>query len=153
MKSAYQSICRLLASSGYHDRDIAEFLDKLLRMGPTSVLSDIRDLRHLPHTSSPRHVFDVPTDRFVPPPSETALKIERLLVHDVGMSKTTAIEHLSKEILLRFPNLQIPPESRKGFRSWLMRLSTLVPEKELLHVATSIRNRSVQDSPTDWRLK
>lgn len=153
MKSAYQRICRLLASSGYHDRDIAEFLDELLKAGPMSAIKDIGDIRRTINMPSSNRAFDVPTHRFVPPQSDTASKIERLLVRDAGMPRAIAIERLSNELRIRFPDLQVPPESRKGFHLWIRRLAMLVPEKELLHIATNIRNRSVHDSPTDWRLK
>lgn len=153
MKLAYLNICRLLASSGYHERDIAEFMDDLLRLGPRNVLNDISDIRRMTKTMSPERISDVPSDRGVPSSSDTAMKIERLLIHDAGISRAAAVELLSNAILLRYPNIRVPAESRKGFHSWIQRLITLVPEKDLLHIATNIRNRWVHDSPTDWHLK
>lgn len=153
MKSAYLNVCRLIASSGYQERDIAEFLDELIKQGPSAVISDIDDIRRFLKTTSPTRIFDVPTDRFVASLSDTALKIERLLINDAGMPKAAAIQLMSEELRLRYPNMRVPSESRKGFYSWIRRLTSQVSEKELLHIATSIRNRSVHDSPTDWRLK
>jgi hypothetical protein len=152
MKSAYLNICRLIASSGYQERDIAAFVDELIKQGPNAVIGDIDDFRRLMKTPSSNRIFDTPTEQAVPL-SDTALKIERLLINDAGMPKAVAVALLSDELRLRFPHLDVPRESRKGFYSWIRRLTALVPEKELLHIATSIRNRSVRDSPIDWRLK
>jgi hypothetical protein len=152
MKSAYLNICRLLASSGYQERDIAEFVHELIKQGPSAAIGDIDDFRRLMKTTSSSRIFDTQTEQAVPL-SDTALKIERLLINDAGMPKAVAVSLLSDELRLRFPRLDVPPESRKGFYSWIRRLTALVSEKELLHIATSIRNRSVHDSPTDWRLK
>ncbi len=152
MKDTYLSICRLLASSGFSDRDIAEFMNELIGMGPNTVLSDIRDIRRLTNTS-PKRVYDFPTEVYIVPPSETAMKIERLLIQDAGLTRLTAIERLSDELHRRFPKILIPPESRKGFHTWIQKLSALIPEKELLHIAAKIRNRSVHEPPSDWRLR
>ena len=152
------SVCRLLAASGFSDRDISEFLKDVSNMGPNSVISDVRDIRRLADPNSGVHVsgirvYDVPSEVFLPPPSDTALKIERLLIHDAGLTKFAAIELLSNEIRKKFPSVYIPSESRKGFRSWIEKLGHFLPEKELLHIATKIRNRSVHEYPNDWRLK
>ena len=69
------------------------------------------------------------------------------------MPRALAIEMLTEELRRRFPSQDIPPESRKGFSNWIRRLSQDIPEKELLFVATAIRNRIVHDAQTDWRLK
>lgn len=153
MKSTYLNICRLIASSGYPERDIIEFVDELIRQGPNAFIGDIEGLRRLMKNASSTRIFDVPTDQPVPPISDTAQKIERLLISDAGMPKAAAVTVLSEELRRRFPVLRVPSEGRKGFYLWIRRLTALVPEKELLHIATSIRNRLVHDSPTDWRLK
>ncbi|MCB0360284.1 MAG: hypothetical protein KDD44_11635 [Bdellovibrionales bacterium] len=154
MKDTYFNICRLLAASGYRESELAEFIEHALSVGPTSVLSTVRELRRLEANSSAfRYLTDTPTDRVVPPTTDAALKIERLLVHDAGMSKAVAIEVLSEELRRQFPTLDIPSGSRKGFTNWIRRLSETIPEKKLLFLATAIRNRVVHDAPGDWRLR
>lgn len=154
MKNAYLKICRLLAASGHKMNELEEFAHELRSLGSGAFLSDIDELRHMdPSYSAYRHRGDVSTYRSSQPPSDAALKIERLLLHDAGMPRTVAIEILTEELRRRFPSQDIPPESRKGFGNWIRRLSQDIPEKDLLFVATGIRNRVVHDAPTDWRLK
>lgn len=169
MKSGYVRICRLLASSGYRADDIAAFLDETVRQGPGAVLKDISGIREIIHSAysesaigdsanrvavspRPRRAYREPTYTAFPV-SDTAMKVERLLVFDAGMPRGLAVEQLTSELRARFPDLAIPSESRKGFHLWIHRLTAIVPEKELLHIATNMRNRWVHDMPTDWRLK
>lgn len=154
MKDAYVEICRLLAASGYREKELTEFIEQAMMAGPTSILSTIRELRRFEmHQSAFRSLADTPTDTFAPPPSDAALKIERLLIIDARMPRAAAIDALTEEIRRNFPTRNIPSESRKGFANWIRRLSEVVPEKELLFFATAIRNRVVHDAPGDWRLK
>ena len=153
MKHAYLRICRLLAASGYRERDLADFVHQVVSQGPEAFLSTVNDLRRLdPRSAAYPFLVDTPIDTFLPPPSDATMKIERLLLHDAGMPRAAAIEMLTEELRLRFPSLEIPPESRTGFSNWIRRLSQDIPEKDLLFIATAIRNRVVQDAPTDWRL-
>ncbi|MBV6320547.1 hypothetical protein [Duganella violaceipulchra] len=153
MKSPYLEICRLLASSGYSLRDISEFLDFSMRQSPNGTVREIEAMRHEINHWISNTDFDEPRDYSHSEFNETAQKVERLLIYDVGMPKSVAIEILSHELILRYPGLLLPPEGRKGFLAWIRRVASIVPEKELLHIATNIRNRSVHDLPTDWRLK
>jgi hypothetical protein len=154
MKSTYLRICRLLAASGYRMSELEDFINQAVSSGPGSFLATIDELRMIesdPNSSRVRR--DVPSYRLIAPISDAALKIERLLLHDAQIPRAAAIEMLSEEIRRRFPLQEIPPESRKGFANWIRRLSQEIPEKDLLFLATAIRNRVVHDAPTDWRLK
>ncbi|WP_216916605.1 MULTISPECIES: hypothetical protein [unclassified Synechococcus] len=154
MNDAYVRICRLLAASGYREKELFEFIEKAAFEGPKFFLSTIRELRELENNQSVFHVFvDTPSHEYKSPPSEAAIKIERLLIDEARMPRTVAINALSEEVKRHFPSRHIPPESRKGFVNWIRRLSEVVPEKDLLFLATAIRNRVVQDAPSDWRLK
>jgi len=153
MKSSYTHICRLLASSGYQEREISEFFNELIKRGPNAAIGEIESIRRYLKNTDQTYNLDVPTVRVSAPISDTAYKIERLLINDAGIPKTVAIGYISEELRRRYPSIQIPAESRKGFNSWIRRLIAHIPEKELLHIATNIRNRSVHDLPTDWRLK
>lgn len=153
MKSAYENICRLLASSGFSEREIFDFSDELFNIGPNGFLDDITHLKRLSKNTLIRNAFDVSPNQPRPTTNDTVKKIERLLIDEARLLKIVAVAMLSSELLTRFPKIQLPVESRKGFNHWLHKLTELVPEKELLHLATKIRNRSVHDQPTDWRLK
>lgn len=154
MNHAYLKICRLLAASGFREREIDDFLNQLLLSGRDEVLSTILDLRRM-DLSLPvdRALGDIPADRLLSSASDAAMKIERLLLHEAGMPRAAAIEIMTQELHQRFPMQEIPSESRKGFTNWINRLSRQIPEKDLLFIATAIRNRVVHDAPIDWRLK
>ncbi|MDP3670357.1 MAG: hypothetical protein Q8R69_11790 [Telluria sp.] len=153
MKHAYQNICGLIALSGFSDREVMEFAERLFQQRPDTFMLDIGEIRRILKNASPNQFLDEPVDRKVQSMGDTAHKIERLLILEAGIPKAIAVMNLLEELKLRFPSLHFPSENRKGFYTWIRRLCTLIPEKELLHVATSIRNRSVHDTPSDWRLK
>lgn len=153
MSTAYQKICRLLASSGFREHEIAEFADMASRADPRVLVDDVTQLRRLMNDSLHRRALDIPSHASLLAMSDVEHKIERLLLHDTGLPRALAVERLSSVLHSRFPNVVIPPESRKGFRAWIRRLATIVPERELLHIATNVRNQLVHDAPSDWRLK
>ncbi|MBZ0074388.1 hypothetical protein [Bordetella hinzii] len=153
MKNSYINICRLIASSGYSTNEIFEFLDELIIKDPSAAMKDIHSIRKTLQNLELRNFYDIPRSQFHSAHSDTITKIEHLLIDEAGIPKFVAIQLITEEIKLRHPNIDIPPESRKGFRYWIQRLTSYIPEKELLHIAMNIRNRSVHDSPSDWRLK
>lgn len=153
MKSSYLEICRLLAASGYSLRDLSQFLDMLMRQGPDLTMREIENIRDESRHHASNIDSDEPRGYARSEFNDIAQKVERLLIYDAGMPRALAIEILSTELMKKYPGLLLPSEGRKGFSAWIRRVAAVVPEKELLHVVTSIRNRSVHDSPTDWRLK
>ena len=153
MRAAYLKICRLLASSGFREQEIAEFAQAVTHTDPRALIEDVTQLRRLIGESLQGRILDIPSGTSYAPTSEVEEKIERLLIHDAGLPRALAVERLTSALQSRFPNVIVPPEARKGFRSWIRKLTTIAPEKELLHIATSIRNQMVHDAPSDWRLK
>lgn len=155
MKDPFDRICFLLAAADIKDRDIAEFLSRAsississtcqyissIRQSFTSHSMEIAE-RHDYRPSLRNHFADEITD-----------KIRTLLIENSGLTRTQAMEILSRELELRHPELPIPRDSRKGFHAWLSKLIEYIPESELLHIATQIRNRFVHDNDSDWRLK
>ncbi|MCC5051994.1 hypothetical protein [Xanthomonas campestris] len=79
-------------------------------------------------------------------------RVERLLKVDARLSTMKAVDIFSgaliREKLLRAD--QIPPLSKKAFNTWVDRISTIVEPKELLRIATLIRNRLAHEGNTDW---
>jgi|ERR1043166_3694497 hypothetical protein len=153
MKISYAQICTLLAASGLRERDFAEFAHALMQSGPRAFVDDVLHLRSNLHSLHMARSFDVISQLDIGARSEVDHKIERLLLLEAGLPKLTAIELLTEELRHRLPGVPIPPDSRKGFHSWIRKLTSVVSEKELLHIATKLRNRYVHDRPPDWRLK
>jgi hypothetical protein len=153
MKDSYFDICKLLAASGFRDRDIAEFSRTIFKRGQKAFTDDVLSMKHMLSELQNLTPYDTPSPVRQEAQGEIAQRIERLIILETGLPKLDAIALLTEELHKRFPDLPVPPESRKGFRSWIHRLASVYPEKELLHLATSIRNRYVHERPSDWRLK
>jgi hypothetical protein len=153
MKRAYLKLCRLIAASGFREREIVEFAEYVAARRPRELVVDVLELRELMGDVSQDRIFEPPTIGFDIQTNGLDEKIERLLISDAGLPRTIAIEELTKMLNERFPGIRVPPESRKGFRLWIQKLCALVPEKELLHLASSLRNRVLHEAPSDWRLK
>lgn len=164
MKSSYEKICRMLALSGYNDKDLENFIYEVHHRSPNRVIRDIEDVRRSMNSfismsessEFAKKNLDIDYERksyLLGSEGDTIMKIERLLLQEAGLSKSTAIHLLSNELMMKFPNAPIPHESKKGFYSWVERLINFIPEKDLLYIATNIRNKIVHDAPIDWRLK
>lgn len=154
MNYNFNQILLLLASSGFSEKDVHDFLNSAVKYGPNNCLREfsyarqkLRELRadQFEVGLESRHVSRLP--------SEALSKIERLLLDEAGLPKTAAVEFLTRELTRRYPNRPVPSESRKGFATWIEKLSHTFPESELLHIATKIRNEFVHQAPSDWRLK
>ena len=153
MKSSYLQICTLLAASAFREREITEFSQAIHQLGPKAFMDDVMSMRRAMSSLQGDVPYDVPSRAPVEASSEIVARIERLLVDETGLPKAAAIDILSSELRMRFPNQIIPSESRRGFQVWIHRLTNIISEKELLHLATAIRNRYVHERPSDWRLK
>ena len=161
MKNSSLKICRLLASSGYSEQEIRDFVFELFDLGPNMAVEHIFNIWQESKTSPFNKVFDYSINNTNPftknivanYENSTAQKIKRLLLIDAGLSIADASKLLTEELNKKFPNINIPTISKKSFYIWIEKLIFIVPEKDLLYIATSIRNRSVHDSPIDWKLK
>jgi len=125
----------------------------LYNKNPRVLVEDVTQLRRVMDASLHSWTLDVPSSASFISTTDVEDKIERLLIHDAKLPRALAVDRLSSVLQSRFPNIAIPPESRKGFRAWIRKLTTIVPEKELLFLATNVRNQHVHQTPSDWRLK
>lgn len=154
MNRIFDRICLLLAAAGYSEREMHEFVNVLMQMGPGAFARHVANARHM---LSDMHLeqLEAASERvFIGHTATGTLsKVERLLLDEANLPKMVAIELLTKELRRRYPNTSFPSESRKGFAAWIERLSAIIPDSELLHVATQIRNNYVHQAPSDWRLK
>lgn len=154
MNRAFNRVCLLLAAAGFSEREVREFANCLIEDGPGTLLHQftyVRDMLrgiHLEQLETTlEHTAVTQTS------AGTLSKVERLLLDEAGLSKGAAVDLLMIEFRKRYPTKRLPSESRKGFAAWIEKLSVVIPESELLHVATQIRNSFVHQTPSDWRLK
>lgn len=151
--TVYFRLCALLACSNFSEKELIEFADAVVQEGGRRFAKDVVRIKT---TLDSSHRVGYATYREIPPPNRingVGEKVERLLLEEAGLSKAVAVRLLTDELKSRFPRVAIPPESRKGFRQWIRRLSTMATESDLLHLATTIRNKFVHEKPADWRLK
>jgi hypothetical protein len=148
-RSSYLRICALLAAADVRHTDLIEFGRVSARKGPDALYQDVLRMRAQLYGSIRE---DRPREPH-PVQDELAAKVERLLFSEAGLSKSQAVEKLASELRRRYPDVTIPPEAKKGFTAWVRKLAALVPESDLLHLATTLRNSFVHDRPHDWRLK
>jgi len=150
-RNSYVRICALLAAADFLQDDLAEFAHILRQKGARGVYQDIARLKaDLNLTVGEREEHSSSES---PQTDELAEKVQRLLFDEARLTKLQAFEMLSTQIRTRHPGLDVPPDPKKGFSAWVRRLATFIPESELLHLATTIRNAFVHDRPQDWRLK
>lgn len=150
-RSSYQRICALLAAAEVRHSDIVEFSRTLLQRGPDGVYEDVLRIRAqfylAPDERGERAASGAPLN------DELAEKVQRLLIDEAHLTKTQALDLLSLAVRRRYPAVEVAPDPKKGFAAWIRRLRTVVPESDLLHLATTIRNSLVHERPHDWRLK
>lgn len=81
-------------------------------------------------------------------------RVERLLKIEAGLGTQDAYEKLKKTIVQygHMRSKDVPPLSKKSLSYWVDRLLDVVPEKEILRLATLIRNDTVHSPQTDWKL-
>ena len=87
MRAAYLKICRLLASSGFREQEIAEFAQAVTHTDPRALIEDVTQLRRLIGDSLQGRILDITSGTSYAPTCEVEEKIERLLIHDAGLPR------------------------------------------------------------------
>lgn len=151
----------LLAASGLSERELREGISALDLRSPEEVVRLVMELRresknlidkHLRPRS--HHHLDYPQDE--PGSSDTIFRVEELLRSEAHMTVKEAALELIESLEKRhggLPLLPPPSTSKRSFRSWLRTLLRHISERELLHIATVIRNSRVHSAPGDWPLR
>lgn len=157
MSNSYKKLCNLLAASNINEKEIYDFISTLQNANPHEVLDYISEVRKLLNTELNHYNYAYNSKNWYNPdnfemPSETEKKIVHLLLEEADLPKTVAIALMTQELEKRL-HFQVPSESRKGFSNWIRKLLSIIPESELLHIATLIRNNFVHEQSYDWKLK
>jgi hypothetical protein len=81
-------------------------------------------------------------------------RVSRLLKVEAGLTTSRAMEELIDFFLANdlIARKDIPSLSKKSLADWVDRLSVNIKEKDLLRVATIIRNKFVHGPVSDWNL-
>lgn len=160
MNKLISRFCLLLAGSDLSESEIARLFNELRNRGLTQIMEEVSYLRSVADKRSlnraeNEELFSSPT--VSADHSSAAGRIVALLRDEAHMSTREAVEELSLALLEKFPDLRkndaLPQLSKKSFDVWLEKLARIVPPRELLHLATVIRNRRVHQVSKDWTLK
>jgi hypothetical protein len=146
----------LLAGSGMTETELREVLshikdtpirsivERVLRLDPNAVeMASVVEDEVFPYR---------PVKTSAEPDSTDVLNaIERLLVEEAGLTKSAAAFALHKWLQVRHPKRVVPAyQSKDGFAKWIRQLAGTFSLSELLHAASSIRNRRAHGQGDDW---
>lgn len=157
MNTLLTRFCLLLAGTNYTQSELMRLFADLEKMGRQRTVEEILFLREQARGNS---VAD--EGNLLPPPvskddlTSATTRIVALLRDEAQLSTREAIAVLSSALKEKFPELRgnvLPPQSKKSLAVWIERVSRIVPERELLHLATVLRNRRVHAVSGDWTLK
>lgn len=153
-RSSYRRLCALLAAAEVRQSDFLELARALAQRSPESVYQDVLKMRALLSLFPDDGADDVVSATEGGSTDEVGEKVQRLLFDEARLSRSEAYELLSMEILNRHPAIALPGmDPKKGFAHWVRKVANVVPDSELLHIVTTIRNSFVHERPQDWRLK
>jgi hypothetical protein len=153
MKTHSNRVYMLIASSDIDDETLMHFAEEIGKSGGKRFVSIVRQMRRQllrDHWDTEENLYkQFPGGRY----SDTPEKVERLLIAEAGLPKAVAIDLLSQMLAQYRPEIEIPHDSKRGFLSWVRKLSEVVPESEILHLATILRNNYVHGKDHDWRFR
>lgn len=79
-------------------------------------------------------------------------KIRDYLVVELGLSAYEVVDLVSAE-MYKINKGEVPPLSKKSLRNWVARLISVHSPSQVLHVLTSIRNKTLQSHSRGWSLR
>jgi hypothetical protein len=158
MKDNLSRLLLALAATDIPEAQLHELLIELSALTSKQLGSRISDLRRL--SSYTFQEFDTPNsvrNRLNEQRSDLSVgaRVDQLLRGEAKLSTGDAVQSLSSRIVqmkLLTPD-RLPPLSRKSLRDWVGRLAMLVQPKDILRVATIVRNERVHSPARDWRLR
>lgn len=154
MSESYTRICFLLASAGFRERELVDFVLALRENDTERFVEDILSKRSLMLSDNREsHAEGQQRQKQFRSVEDTlTLKVTQLLVDEAKMTKFEASEALRMELMKK--GAVAPPSlGKRSFADWLGLLSRTLPASEILHLATRIRNQYVHTGDTDWSLK
>jgi hypothetical protein len=155
MKTGFEKTVFLLAAADLKQKDVEEFVAKVKLLDISDIWLSVKEAKISLLLSS--KIAESPNrqdQRINVSHSETTVKIVQLLIIDAGLEKSKAAQILSAEIKRKNPRVEIAKmDSKRGFAAWIKKLTITIPESELLHLATLIRNEYVHMTSSDWKLR
>lgn len=151
MSDAIDRLVLILAAANLTRREIAEIHGALRRYPAEELVWRVTELRQaLLKGSGPRH-----TERRTNRNDSNwtvGERVAKLLKEEASLSSGIAHNILTEALVNDglISRDAIPSVSKKSFHDWVDRLAQFVPPRELLRIATEIRNGVVGDDSADW---
>jgi hypothetical protein len=151
MSDSFDRLVLLLAAANFTRREIVEIHGALRRRPAEEIVWRVTELRQAFVKSSGLRHAERRTSR-----NDSSWtvgeRVARLLKDEASLSSGTAhsilMTALVNDGLIR--EEEIPAVSKKSFHDWVDRLAQVVPPREILRIATEIRNGVVGDDSADW---
>lgn len=163
MRSTLKKFLLMLAGSGMSAREIGLVVEALSHFPPGLLEDSIQYLRH--HAQGPldQSVDSILTGTHQPLRlrgsyrlgGNVPMRVEILLRDEAGLKANQAASELLNSLKREQPHLAetLKPPNKESFEKWLHRLLQVVEPSQLLHHATLVRNRYVNDPGQDWPLR
>ncbi|QJR28280.1 hypothetical protein [Limnobacter profundi] len=155
MSESYTRICFLLAAAGYRESELSQFARAVVSAGSAKFVDDVAEMQKVIQQEKSRGLKgDVANTERLSRRLDDSLaeRVTQLLIFEARMTKLEASEALRFEFMKR--GIKAPPSlGKRSFSDWLSQLARVVPQSEILHLSTRIRNQFVHQSDTDWSLK
>lgn len=82
-----------------------------------------------------------------------SVEVEDILRNDLGLSTSEAVRRITNQLSKEVDRDLIPQLGKRSFRSWIARLSKLVPPSVIMQAVMTIRNQETNSGNWDWPLK
>ena len=157
MNPLVNHLCMLLAGANLDQDELTKLFALLKRTDTRVLLNQIDTIRsfserfaNVVEDSGPE--VDKASNR--PPQASAVNRIVHMLKVEAGMSTTEATRQLAAMLRSKFPDTvtteAVRPLPKKSLAEWIIRASRYINERDLLHVATVLRNSRVHAKPNEW---
>lgn len=154
MKDNLARLLLCLASLGLRKAELNAVLDDLHTVSRSDILDRVAALQSQAKTLPVDVQSLFPSEAITSRYDSIGRRVAQLLRIEARMGTAEAVGALSKS-LIAFGVLrasEVPALSRKSLEDWVLRLASRVSEKEILRLATIIRNEKVHNPHRDWNL-
>lgn len=159
MSDSFEQFILLLTSLKLSERETVQLLERIKRTPPQELVLLTRELRSFVRYQMPMSTYDTPSYPTITIREHNASgdgsvgeRVQRLLRDEAGLSTDAAMNLLTDALTAEklIAERDVPPLSRKSLANWVDRLIVKVPAKEVLRVATLLRNKIAHAPSTGW---
>ncbi|MDQ1094241.1 hypothetical protein QE400_003654 [Xanthomonas sacchari] len=159
MSDAFDQFILLLASLKLSERDTFKLVERIRYTDPYEIMLLTKEVRSFVRYKMPSSTFDepvrirsLPREHLSSNESSVGERVQRLLKDEAGLSTANAVELLSDALVSEqlIAAREIPPLSRKSLANWVDRVISNVAPKDMLRVATLLRNKIAHAPSTGW---